>query len=82
MSSQTESYHSPYPADMWVLPNARQMTWDIEGKTRAMPSAYKLALAVSGVLEVLGVIGFIVRAVPDGFSEQGPWGYYDAIVGY
>ena len=82
MSSQTETYHSPYPADMWVLPNARQMTWDIEGKTRAMPSAYKLALAVSGVLAVLGVIGFIVRAVTDGFSEHGPWGYYAAIFGY
>ncbi len=80
MAEHSES--SPYPADMWVLPNARQMTGDIEAKTRAMPSKYKLALAVTAVLAALGVAGFAIRLTSDGFAEHGPWGYYAAVFSF
>ena len=79
MSSHAGSHYDP---EMWVFPDAQQMTWDVAGKTHAMPSAFKLGLLVSGVLAVFGVIGFILRLSTDGFSTHGPWGYYAAIFSF
>ena len=76
MSSHSETHH--YPPDMWVFPDARQMTGDVSRKTRAMPSAFKMALLISGGLAALGVIGFILRVTTSGFGQHGPWGYYAA----
>jgi hypothetical protein len=80
MSSHSESHH--YRPDMWVFPDAREITRDVSEKTRAMPSAFKLGLVVSGVLAVLGIVGFIVRAGADGFADHAPWGYYAAIFSF
>jgi molybdopterin-containing oxidoreductase family membrane subunit len=63
---------------MWVFPDARQMTGDVSKKTRAMPSAFKMALLISGGLAALGVVGFILRVATSGFGQHGPWGYYAA----
>ena len=81
MSSHSESQ---YPADMWVLPNSQRISWDVGGKTRSMPSIYKLALVTTGVLAVLGIVGFILRLTTDGFTANGhgPWGYYAAAFAY
>jgi len=81
MSSQSESQ---YPADMWVFPNSRRISWDVGEKTRSMPSIYKLALVATGVLAVLGIVGFILRLTTDGFTANGhgPWGYYAAAFAY
>jgi molybdopterin-containing oxidoreductase family membrane subunit len=38
-----------------------------------------MALVVTGILFVLAIIGFVVRAADDGFDEIGPWGYYNAV---
>jgi molybdopterin-containing oxidoreductase family membrane subunit len=76
MSSHSETHH--YPPDMWVFPDARQMTGDVSKKTRAMPSAFKMALLISGGLAALGVVGFILRVATSGFGQHGPWGYYAA----
>jgi molybdopterin-containing oxidoreductase family membrane subunit len=70
------------PTDMWVFPNAAEITEDVAGKTRSMPSRYKLALGISGVLAVLGIIGFVMRLTMDGFAEHGPWGYYAAVFSF
>jgi molybdopterin-containing oxidoreductase family membrane subunit len=43
-----------------------------------MPSAFKMALLISGGLAALGVIGFILRVATSGFGQHGPWGYYAA----
>ena len=42
------------------------------------------ALAGLGVLIVLGIIGFLVRAIGDGFSDSArpAWGYYAAMYGF
>jgi hypothetical protein len=80
MSSHLETHH--YPHDMWVFPDARHVSWDVSSKTRAMPSAFKLALLISGGLAALGVIGFIARAAIDGFGNYSAWGYYAAIVSF
>ena len=80
MSSQVEP--SPYPPDMWVLPEKDHVTQDVAAKAAAPSGAFRLALAASGILAVLAIIGFIVKANTYGFSEHGPWGYYAAIFSF
>ncbi len=64
---------------MWVFPDATVMTADMGEKTKAMPRPFTMALAATGILLILGIVGFIARAADDGFGEIGPWGYYMAI---
>ena len=66
-------------AGMWVFPDATVMSRDVAEKMRAMPQPFAVALAVSGILFILGIIGFVARAADDGFGEIAPWGYYMAI---
>jgi hypothetical protein len=66
-------------AGMWVFPDATVMTADMGEKTKAMPRPFTMALAATGILLILGIVGFIARAADDGFGEIGPWGYYMAI---
>ncbi|MEK7814772.1 MAG: hypothetical protein AAB291_02510 [Chloroflexota bacterium] len=67
---------------IWVFPKAEEATRDLVRRTFAMPRPFTIAVAVAGVLLVLGVIGFVVRAVGDGFGAHGPWGYYMAIFSF
>lgn len=69
-------------AGMWVFPRAEEMTRDVASKTFAVPQKLAIALLLSGVLLVLGLIGFIARSVDDGFGDHGPWGYYAAIFSF
>jgi molybdopterin-containing oxidoreductase family membrane subunit len=69
-------------AGMWVFPRAEEMTRDVASKTFAVPQKLAIALVLSGVLLVLGFIGFIARSVDDGFGDHGPWGYYAAIFSF
>ena len=64
---------------MWVFPAPEGVTRDMAEKTAAMPKAIARALVVTGILFGLGIAGFVVRALEDGFSAHGPWGYYAAI---
>jgi hypothetical protein len=52
---------------------------DVSEKSKTTSSAFKMALVVTGILFVLAIIGFVVRAADDGFDEIGPWGYYNAV---
>ncbi len=76
------SQHSPFPPDMWVFPDKPGISADVEEKRRTLPSLYRTALIVSGVLAVLGVVGFVLRVSTDGFSQHGPWGYYAAMFSF
>ena len=73
---QYQSGGHGHHAGMWVFPQAEQVTADVSGKTAALPSGYKLALAAAGILTVLGVLGFIIKLSSGGFAAPGPWGYY------
>ena len=79
MSSHSESH---YPHDMWVFPDAQSATQDIANKTTSMPGKFKLGLAIAGVLAIVGIVGFILRMLTDGFSGHEAWGYYGAIFSY
>ena len=69
-------------AGMWVFPTPEGITRDVADKTAAVPRRFALAMTFAGVLFVLGIIGFLARAVDDGFGEHEPWGYYAAIFSF
>ena len=53
----------------------REITREVLDQTRSTGPGYKRALAFFGLLLVLGIIGFIIRATNDGFDRFSPWGY-------
>jgi molybdopterin-containing oxidoreductase family membrane subunit len=75
----TEAKGHGQHAGMWVYPDAATLSQDVSEKSKTTSSAFKMALVVTGILFVLAIIGFVVRAVDDGFDEIGPWGYYNAV---
>ena len=68
-----------HPEGMWVFPAPEAVTGDMAEKAAGMPKAIARALVVTGILFGLGIAGFVVRALEDGFGAHGPWGYYAAI---
>ena len=76
------SQHSPFPPDMWVFPEKPGISADVAEKRRTLPALYRTALIVTGVLAVLGVVGFVLRVSTDGFAAHGPWGYYAAMFSF
>ena len=60
------------------------VTEHLSQKVFAVDRKLGLALAGLGLLFILGIIGFIVRAVGDGFSDEArpAWGYYAAMFGF
>ena len=67
---------------MWVFPSPEGITRDVASKMSATPRILPLVLTGSGILLVLGIIGFVARAVGDGFDDYAPWGYYAAIFSF
>ncbi len=67
---------------MWVFPRAEEISSDLVRRTFAMPQGFRLALAVSGLLLVLGVVGLVERLTRDGLANYAPWGYYMAIFSF
>ena len=70
-----------YPG-MWVFPSPEGITRDVAAKMSATSRLLPLVLTASGMLFVLGIVGFVVRAVDDGFDDHAPWGYYAAIFSF
>ena len=66
-------------AGMWVFPDGTVMSREVAEKTKSSPKPFTIALVAAGILIILGIVGFIARAVGDGFGEIGPWGYYMAV---
>ena len=60
------------------------VTEHLSRKVFSLDRRFGLALAGLGVLSILGIIGFVVRAVNDGFSDAArpEWGYYAAMFGF
>ena len=54
---------------MWVFPSPEGITRDVASKMAATPRIVTLVLTGAGLLFVLGIIGFVARAVDDGFDD-------------
>ncbi|MCZ6789590.1 MAG: hypothetical protein O7D33_06610, partial [Chloroflexi bacterium] len=67
-----------------ALPTAEEFSADFLVSHASTGSLYRRTLWVTGVLFALGVVGFIIRAVADGFDSdaRGPWGYYATTVAF
>ena len=65
-----------------VLVTAEEFSADFLDRHVAVSPLYRRALWVSGVLFLVGVLGFLIRAVADGFDNREPWGYYAATVAF
>ena len=59
-----------------------EFTQDMLGRHAVTGPRYRRALWITGLLLVVGVAGFIARAVSDGFDERLPWGYFAATVAF
>ena len=62
----------------------QDVTEHLSRKVFSMDRAFGLALAGLGALFILGIVGFAVRALDDGFSDEArpKWGYYAAMFGF
>ena len=68
------------------LATAAEFSSDFLDRHTSTGTLYRRALWVTGVLFLLGVVGFIIRAVGDGFGtgegDRLPWGYYTTTVAF
>ena len=67
-----------------IQPNAAEVTDHILGLHRSTGPRFKLLVAMLTVLFLLGVVGFLIRLLGDGLSENERihWGYYAAVVSF
>jgi hypothetical protein len=63
-------------AGMWVFPDVTVMSREVAEKTKSSPQVFKMALVATGILFIIGIVGFIARAADDGFDDVSAWGYY------
>ena len=61
-----------------------EVTEDLSRKVYSVDGKFVLALLGLGALIVLGIIGFVIRALADGFSDSArhEWGYYAAMFAF
>ena len=79
MASSGNGHHNE---GIWVFPDPGSAARDLMGKISSRSGVFTLALAVAGILFVLGIIGFVAKASAWGFSDTAPWGYYMAIFSF
>lgn len=64
------------------LVTVHEFTDDIVSRHAKTGPRYQRAMMILGVLFALGIGGFLVRALKDGFSSRLPWGYFAATVAF
>ena len=57
------------------------VTHDLLDRHRSTGAVFRSAVALLGILFVLGIVGFILR-VQDGVSDRAVWGYYAALFAF
>ena len=70
------------PVEVHLTPEG--VSEHLSRKVYTLDRRFGLVIAGLGVLFILGVIGFVYRAVNDGFSDSArpEWGYYAAMFGF
>ncbi len=59
-----------------------EFTEDVVRRHATMGPRYRKAMVILGLLFALGIVGFIARAVMDGFDDRRPWGYLAATTAF
>ena len=74
--------HHPDVPEVSLTPQG--VTEHLTQKVFTFDRAFGIALLGVGLLVVLGIVGFVVRAVDDGFSDSArpAWGYYAAMFAF
>ncbi len=61
---------------------AEEFTQDVLGRHATTGPRYRRLMWITGLLFLMGVAGFVLRAVTSGFDEREPWGYFAATVAF
>ncbi|MBI4197940.1 MAG: hypothetical protein HY533_02380 [Chloroflexi bacterium] len=64
------------------MATVHEFTEDMVSRHAATGPRYRRAMLILGALFLLGVAGFVARALQDGFDDRLPWGYFAATVAY
>ncbi len=80
----TEAHANAQAADIEPGLTDQEVTEHLSRKVITLERGFWLAIAGLGALVVLGIVGFVVRAMDDGFSDMArpAWGYYAAMFGF
>ncbi len=70
--------HGHFGPEMWVIPEPTGLADDVVARQRAGSTLFRAALWVGLALTILGVVGFVAKAVTAGFSDHRAWGFYIA----
>ena len=81
---KTLAHSNGHEAEAEVELTSQSISEDLTGKVLSTGRGFWLALTVLGAFVALGTLGFVVRAMDDGFSDSArpAWGYYAAMFGF
>ena len=74
--------HGHFGPEMWVIPEASGLVAEVNEKQRSAASVFRIALFVGGALTILGIVGFVIKALSVGFADHRAWGFYVAAFGF
>ena len=70
--------HGHFGPEMWVIPEGPGLVAGVLERERTTPAVFRLLLWGGLALTILGVVGFVAKAVTVGFSDHRMWGFYIA----
>ena len=71
--------HGHFGPEMWVIPETTGLVKDVATRQRATAAPVFRAILWGGLLlTILGVVGFVLKAVTVGFDDHRVWGFYIA----
>ena len=70
--------HGHFGPEMWVIPESTGLVADVVAKQRTTAPVFRAILWGGLLLTILGVVGFVLKAVTAGFDDHRAWGFYIA----
>jgi hypothetical protein len=81
MKSMTNGHGSHHVIEITEKPPL-EVNNELFGWSSTLGSKYRLAIGITGILFLLGIVGFIMKVQQDGFSDYVPWAYLTAAFGF
>ena len=70
--------HGHFGPEMWVIPEAPGLVAEVNEKQNAPSGIFRMVLLAGAALTILGIVGFVLKAITSGFSDHRAWGFYVA----